>query len=119
MRIKCDYCGSVFEDTLDRCPSCGAANAKRIVSDNKPRTIEELAQWYIDRNLPPAEVTRFFIGRNYTEPRAFGIYRNEQGEFVVYKNKDDGTRAIRYQGFDEAYAVNELWLNSTSKSIKQ
>lgn len=55
--------------------------------------------------LPPEEVTRFFIGKNITEPKAFGIYRDSTGDFVVYKNKSDGQRAIRYQGADEAYAL--------------
>ena len=39
----------------------------------------------------------------------FGIYRDEDGEFVVYKNKSDGSRAVRYKGLDEAFAVNELY----------
>ena len=29
------------------------------------------------------------------EPRAFGIYQDENGEFVVCKDKSDGSRAIR------------------------
>ena len=73
-----------------------------------PRTIEELRAWYAARNLPPEEVTRFFIGKDIKEPRAFGIYRDGD-RFVVYKNKDDGSRAVRYHGPDEAYAVNELY----------
>lgn len=81
---------------------------------SQPRTIDELAQWYRDRNLPPYETTRFFIGINYTGKRAFGIYQ-EGDTFVVYKNKDDGTRSIRYQGPDEAYAVNELFLKLKSE----
>ena len=74
-----------------------------------PRTIEELRAWYAARNLPPEEVTRFFIGKDIKEPRAFGIYRDGD-RFVVYKNKDDGSRAVRYHGPDEGYAVNELYL---------
>ncbi len=74
----------------------------------QPETIGELQQWYDDHNLPPEEVTRFFIGKNITEPKAFGIYENEQGEFVVYKNKANGERAIRYQGPNEGFAVSQL-----------
>ena len=81
---------------------------------SQPRTIAELEQWYRDRNLPPYETTRFFIGINYTGKRAFGIYQ-EGDTFVVYKNKDDGSRAIRYRGPDEAYAVNELFLKLKSE----
>ena len=75
----------------------------------QPQTIEELRRWYIDHNLPPEEVTRFFIGKDIREPKAFGIYQNDGGDFVVYKNKADGERAVRYQGSDEGYAVNELY----------
>ncbi len=74
----------------------------------QPKTIEELKLWYAWHNLPPEEVTRFFIGKDITEPKAFGIYKNEWGEYVVYKNKASGERAIRYQGRDEAFAVNEI-----------
>ncbi|MBR1454171.1 MAG: APC family permease, partial [Lachnospiraceae bacterium] len=42
--------------------------------------------------------------------KAFGIYQAEDGNFVVYKNKANGQRAIRYNGPDEAYAVKELFL---------
>ena len=38
-----------------------------------PKTIEELKQWYIDRNLPAERVTRFFIGKDYKGSKAFGI----------------------------------------------
>ena len=41
-----------------------------------PRTIEELKAWYAAHHLPPEDVTRFFIGKDVREPRAFGIYRD-------------------------------------------
>lgn len=119
MKVKCDYCGNMINDDLDQCPHCGAPNpnVKRTV-DKTPKTIEELKQWYADRHLPPQEVTRFFIGIDYKEPRAFGIYK-DGGKFIVYKNKDDGSRAIRYSGEDEAYAVNELYLKLKSEILNQ
>ncbi len=83
-------------------------NGNRPQPSTRPTTIEELKHWYEMHHLPPEEVTRFFIGKNYTGPKAFGIYKNERGECVVYKNKANGERAIRYQGPDEAFAVNEL-----------
>ena len=109
MKIKCDYCSNTYEDTLPKCPDCGAPNpTQKSVSHRDPKTIEELRSWYKARNLPPSNVTRFYIGVDYQGPKAFGIYEDENGDFVVYKNKADGTRAIRYKGKDEAYAVNEL-----------
>ena len=117
--LICKYCGSYLNDTDEICKECGATNEhyKRIV-DGTPKTIEELKQWYKDRKLPPEETTRFFIGKNIKQPRAFGIYE-ENGKFIVYKNKNDGSRAIRYQGQDEAYAVNEIYLRLKEEILNQ
>lgn len=80
------------------------------MNDKSPQTIEELVEWYEANELPPSSVTRFFIGINYKNPKAFGIYKDPStNNFIVYKNKADGTRAVRYEGQDEAYAVNEIY----------
>lgn len=124
MNIKCDYCGAEFDSSLKECPVCGAKNSSFVEEKKvkqkktKPKTIEELKQWYIDAGLPPEETTRFFIGKNLSERRVFGIYE-ENGNFVVYKNKDDGTRAVRYSGPDEAHAVNELYLKLKEEMANQ
>jgi len=73
----------------------------------RPRTIEQL-QAFCAYNEMLLERMRFFVGVDYREPRAFGIYQ-EGDRFVVYKNKADGSRAVRYDGPDEAYAVGELY----------
>lgn len=72
-----------------------------------PATIEQL-KGFCAVNEMPLEKMRFFIDQDYRQPRAFGIYRDGD-EFVVYKNKDNGSRAVRYHGPDEAYAVKELY----------
>lgn len=121
MKIQCEYCGTMMNDTLEQCPNCGAPNknVRRSTSD-QPTTIAELKQWYSDRGLPPYETTRFFIGINYEKPRAFGIYQDENtGNFIVYKNKDSGARAIRYEGTDEAFAVNELLQRLKQEILQQ
>ena len=74
----------------------------------KPRTIDEL-RWFCDDHDIPAREMRFFIGEDTVEPKAFGIFKDDDGDFVVYKNKADGSRAVRYQGSDEEYAVNEIY----------
>ncbi len=100
----------MIDEGQKKCPYCGATiSAVNRVADKQPKTIEELKEWYVAHNLPPEEKTRFFIGKDIKEPKAFGIYKDINGDFVVYKNKADGTRAIRYQGVDEGYAVNELY----------
>ena len=110
MQVKCDFCGALVDETSETCPKCGAPlSGAHRTAKGQPKTIEELKEWYTDHHLPPEEVTRFFIGKNITEPKAFGIYQDGNGDFVVYKNKSTGERAVRYQGADEQYAVNELY----------
>ncbi len=76
-------------------------------ANQSPRTIEELRKYCLDKGMPLSKM-RFFIGTDFREPRAFGIFRDGEN-FIVYKNKSDGSRTIRYSGSDEAYAVNELY----------
>lgn len=119
MKVKCEYCGNYIDDTAESCSKCGAANAHlRRTNDETPRTIAALKAWCEERGLT-AEKTRFFVGEDYKQPKAFGIFQNGSGEFVVYKNKANGQRAIRYQGTDEAYAVNELWMRLQEEILNQ
>ena len=110
----------MVDETSERCHSCGAplSGANRTASE-QPKTIEELKAWYEAHHLPPEEITRFFIGKNFTEPKAFGIYKDGNGDFVVYKNKANGERAVRYKGSDETYAVNELYQRMKSEIVNQ
>ena len=99
MKVRCEYCKNYIDDSEERCSNCGAVNKDyKRTANQVPTTIDELKKWYEDHHLPPAETTRFFIGVDYKEPRAFGIYKDSYtGKFVVYKNKDDGSRAVRYE----------------------
>ena len=108
---QCPYCGSTLRSDEKVCPNCGAAN-EHYVQDTprkivKPRTIAELKEYCAERGMPLLRM-RFFIGEDYREPKAFGIYRDGE-DVVVYKNKSDGSRAIRYRGRDEEHAVDELF----------
>lgn len=119
MRSKCEYCGSYVESTEENCPNCGAVNPNhQRNASGVPQTMEELKDFCARHNLP-LEQMRFFIGEDYKKPKAFGIYQDADGNFVVYKNKSDGSRAIRYKGTDEAYAVHELYLKMQSEVQKQ
>lgn len=109
MKIKCSYCGSSYDPDEICCPSCGAPNeAPSENATGVPKTIDELKRFCTAHNMPLQKM-RFFIGEDFREPKAFGIFNDERGNFVVYKNKADGSRAIRYEGPDEAYAVNEIF----------
>ena len=61
-KVKCEYYGNYINDLDPICHVCGARNKDhKRSSDGTPKTIEELKSWYIARNLPPEETTRFFI----------------------------------------------------------
>ena len=118
MRQRCEYCGSWIDDTDEVCPHCGAPNEHLMASaEGVPKTIDELREFALSHNLP-LEDMRFFIGEDFKEPRAFGIFQDGD-DFVVYKNKANGERAVRYRGHDEAYAVNELYQKMRSEVANQ
>ena len=118
MRQRCEYCGNWIDDTDETCPHCGAPNEHMMASaEGVPKTIEELKAFCEAHHLP-LEDMRFFVGEDFKEPRAFGIYQDGE-DFVVYKNKANGERAVRYRGHDEAYAVNELYQKMKSEIANQ
>ena len=108
---KCPYCGSSVTRSDEICPSCGAPNMYYVSGSEggarRPRTIEELQDFCASKGMP-LEKMRFFIGTNEPSPKCFRIYR-EGDRFIVYKNKADGSRSVRYEGPDEAFAVKELY----------
>ena len=130
-RDRCPHCGALILPNEKFCSQCGApltgatdtagaantgeqtqANAALAGSSGwqpgtRPRTIEQL-QDFCAYNEMPLERMRFFVGEDYKEARAFGINREDR-RFVVYKNRSDGSRVVRYDGPDEAYAVGELY----------
>lgn len=120
MKIPCEYCGQMIPETVQVCPHCGAANSRvKRTAYGVPTTIEELRAYCKQHNLPLQDM-RVFLGEDYRGAKAFGIYRDETtGNFIVYKNKADGSRAVRYEGNDEAYAVNELYLKIKERVDEQ
>lgn len=110
---KCPYCGGTVSSNEKQCPNCGAANALYVEDTPRvilsPHTIEELQEYCAERGMPLLRM-RFFIGEDFKEPKAFGIYKKSNGDVVVYKNKADGARNIRYEGPDEEHGVTELYL---------
>ena len=124
MARYCEYCGSSLGPDDRICPGCGApvpsagASAPEAERHGIPRTIEELKAFCREHNMPLAQM-RFFIGQDYPNARAFGIFQDYDGNYVVYKNKADGSRSIRYQGPDEAYAVREIYLKLRDETAKR
>ena len=82
-------------------------NEKKYLPD-RVETYEELKNVFEEFHID-SEQTRFFIGDDYTDPKAFVIYQDDFGDYVVYKMKADGTRALRYKGPNEKIAVSEYY----------
>ena len=78
------------------------------MSKRTVKSIDEFLYWAAYYNMP-LEQMRFFVGVDNTEPKCYGIYQDESGAWVVYKNKANGQRAVRYRGYDEAEACSILW----------
>ncbi len=111
MTVNCPYCGGTLRTDESKCPRCGAPNELYTLPRTapiEPKTIEELREYCGAKDLP-LDKLRFFIGEDCRQPCAYGIFRDGD-QFVVYKNKADGSRAVRYRGRDEAFAVRELYL---------
>jgi hypothetical protein len=120
----CEYCGSTLRSDQQFCPNCGAANPGYVPekstgkkSAGRPQTIRELQEFCAERGMPLQKM-RFFIGTDERSPQAFGIYK-DGNEYVVYKNKSDGSRSERYRGPDEAFAVKELFDKLTEEHAKR
>lgn len=120
MKIPCEFCGQTISEAKQTCPHCGAARAgAENAACGIPTTIEELRAYCRRHDLPLADM-RVFLGEDYRGAKAFGIYRDETtGNVVVYKNKADGTRAVRYEGPDEAFGVRELYLKIKERVARQ
>ena len=73
------------------------------------KTLNDLFRFVSDHNLDTDKM-RFMLGGDTYEPRYFGIYYDENtGLWIVYKNKSDGSRFIRYRGYSEEEAVNIIF----------
>lgn len=122
----CEYCGAALGADDKFCTSCGAPvsaagdGSAEPASGGRgiPQSIEELKVFCLSHRMP-LEQMRFFIGEDYPGPRAFGIFQDTDGCFVVYKNKADGSRAVRYRGPDEAYAVREIYLKLKEETAQR
>jgi len=108
--VRCSFCDNLMSETDLNCPFCGTPHDPvRQASPGGPRTIYELKRLANKTGISLSRL-HFHIGEDYKGRCAFGIYKDERtGNYVVYKNKDNGQRAIRYEGPDEAYAVNEIY----------
>ena len=125
----CSFCGALIPRNkavgqteqasaaaVQAAPAAEGVREKRRVQT--PQTVEELLA-FCERHELPLSKMRFFIGLDYPGAKAYGIFQDANGDFVVYKNKADGSRAVRYRGPDEAYAVKELFEKLKTEASSQ
>ena len=119
--LKCTYCGCTYNVLIPTCPHCGAPNDVFLQREKGvPKTLVQLKRYCEERQLDTKRL-RFFIDENCEEPKAYGLFRDERGNFVVYKNHSEGSRKVYYIGGDEAYAVNLIYekLGKTLRSRRR
>lgn len=115
MERSCIFCGRSLADGDEVCPNCGTPVSRGAESApdsvgrrdplaDGPRSLDELKAYCRAHRLSP-EALRFSIGRDSAESRVTGIFREPSGDFVVFRNKGDGSRLELYRGTDEASAV--------------
>ncbi len=113
MERSCIFCGLSLSEGDEVCPNCGtpvsrgaeeAPVSRAEPHTGEPRSLEELRSYCRAHRLS-AETLRFSIGKDSAEPRVTGLFREPSGDFVVFRNKGDGSRLELYRGRDEASAV--------------
>ena len=73
-----------------------------------PVTIEELKDLCVQRGINLYRLG-FYLGSDHIGPNAYGVYKDYwTGDFIVYKNIEDGSKEVLYQGQDEATAVSKI-----------
>ncbi len=73
-----------------------------------PVTIEELKDLCAQRGINLYQLG-FYLGSDHIGPNAYGVYKDYwTGDFIVYKNIEDGSKEVLYQGQDEATAVSKI-----------
>lgn len=83
-----------------------------------PKTIKELEKFYKDHNFPTYEETKIFIGEQYKSLKAYGVYKDSKsGKYVVFQNKGNGVKITYYEGYDEEFAVNKVYLRIKERLI--
>ncbi len=83
------------------------------------QTVNEFEE-YTKRHDLPLERMRFCINEDKWEPRWFGIYYDNGSEcWIVYKNKDDGSRFTRYSGKTEKEAVMIFYEKMAEEAAKR
>lgn len=90
-----------------------------------PVTIEELKDLCTQRGINLYQLG-FYLGSDHIGPNAYGIYKDYwTNDFIVYRNIEDGSKTVLYQGQDEKEAVekiseqlNKVLLNTGAEDTK-
>ena len=79
------------------------------VDSRVPVTIDELRD-YCNKSGISLYQLNFYLGSDHIGSNAHGIYKDYwTGDFITYKNLEDGSKEVLYQGTDEAEGVKKLY----------
>lgn len=79
------------------------------VDSRVPVTIDELRD-YCNKSGISLYQLNFYLGSDHIGSNAHGIYKDYwTGDFIAYKNLEDGSKEVLYQGTDEAEGVKKLY----------
>ncbi len=79
------------------------------VDSKVPVTIDELRD-YCNKSGISLYQLNFYLGSDHIGSNAHGIYKDYwTGDFIAYKNLEDGSKEVLYQGTDEAKGVKKLY----------
>lgn len=109
MKVKCENCGLIYDASSEKCPECGEhIREQNMISDSVPDSLESLQKFVRDNNIDLKKL-KLYINEDTKQIGAYGMIKDEYGDFTFYRNRSDGTRSVRYKGNNEAFAVNEFY----------
>ena len=113
-KLKCRFCGAQMEQGDVFCSACGKRIGKNIESipqdkirTPKYKTIMEVKKWHDDLEYETNILVPCFFYENFSVKNAFGVYKDEKEDFIVYENVNG--RRICYRGKNEMMAASTLY----------
>ena len=108
----------MIEETADKCPFCGATNnAVKRTADKTPKQSPNYSSGIRTDTCRRMRQQDFLLASIIRNQKHLVFIRMATSS--LYTKQGKRRTCIRYQGTDEAYAVNELYLKLKSEILNQ